>query len=144
MNMSPHPASDLVLRLHELHSHVQKRISNALSLHGIGLSEYMVLRQLHTAPHQKLGRSELASLVGLTPSGVTRLLNPMEKIGLVAKEDNPRDARVSWVRLSDAGQRIYQDAQTSFAQAAEALFAQVPSAALSKLLDGVKDASPRR
>lgn len=48
-------------------------------------------------------RIDLADSVGLSPSAVTRLLAPMEKPGLVEKEANPRDARVSLVKLSTAG-----------------------------------------
>ncbi|MDZ7871614.1 MAG: MarR family transcriptional regulator [Rheinheimera sp.] len=47
-------------------------------------------------------RSDLVELVGLSPSGITRLLLPLEKIGRVEKERNPRDARVSLVILSEA------------------------------------------
>jgi DNA-binding MarR family transcriptional regulator len=74
------------------------------------------------APTQTIRRSDLAELVGLTPSGITRLINPMEKIGLVKKEENLRDARVSLVTLSTAGKQVYEDAQVSFAQASVSLF----------------------
>ena len=67
-------------------------------------------------------RVDLAEQVGLSPSGITRLLNPMEKIGLIEKEENPRDARVSLVALSGAGKRVYEEVQTSFEYASAALF----------------------
>ena len=43
--------------------------------------------------------------MGLTASGVTRILAPMEKIGLIKKETAQRDARVSFVAITPAGQR---------------------------------------
>jgi len=67
-------------------------------------------------------RSDLAELVGLSPSGITRLINPMEKIGLVKKEENFRDARVSLVTLSAAGKKIYKDAKVSFTHTSVSLF----------------------
>ena len=112
----------LVINIINLHSKIQKRIGGTLSVHGIGLSEYLVLNQLYIAPNQKMRRSDLAEQVGLSPSGITRLINPMEKIGLVEKEDNPRDARVSLVTLSAAGTEVYKDAQVSFGHASAALF----------------------
>ena len=54
----------------------------------------MVLHHLHYAQNQVMSRTELADAVNLTASGVTRLLIPMEKIHLVEKEKNNRDARV--------------------------------------------------
>ena len=64
-------------------------------------------------------RIELAESVGLTASGVTRLLLPMEKIRLIEKERNPRDARVSLVKLSATGQQILSEAQLTFEHVAE-------------------------
>lgn len=113
--------SDLVTSLIGLNSKIQKRIGGALSAHGIGVTEYLVLNQLYATPTQTMRRSDLAERVGLSPSGVTRLIAPMEKTGLVKKEDSPRDARVSLVTLSASGKQIYEDAQASFAHASAAL-----------------------
>ena len=59
-------------------------------------------------------RIDLAESVGLSASGVTRLVNPMEKNHLVQKKSNPRDARVSLVELSETGANIFKDTWTSF------------------------------
>jgi len=114
--------SGLVVNVISIHNKIQKRIGGALSAHGIGLTEYLVLNQLYTTPTQKMRRSDLAERIGLSPSGVTRLINPMEKIGLVTKEDNPRDARVSLVTLSATGKQVYEEAQVTFAHTSVALF----------------------
>lgn len=116
-----------------LQGKIQKRVGGALSVHGLGLSDYFVLNQLYIAPSQKMRRSELAERVGLSPSGITRLINPLEKIGLVEKELNPRDARVSLVTLSVSGKQIYEDAKTSFSGASRALFEPLNATQLSKL-----------
>ena len=120
--MSDKKESLLVSSVIGLNSNIQKRVGRALSVHGIGVTEYLVLNQLYVAPTQTMRRSDLAEEVGLSPSGITRLINPMEKIGLVKKEESPRDARVSLVRLSAAGKQVYKDAQVSFEQASVALF----------------------
>ncbi|WP_211242757.1 MarR family winged helix-turn-helix transcriptional regulator [Sinimarinibacterium sp. CAU 1509] len=109
------------MTLANVQNRIEKRLSGPLSAHGISLTDYLVLRQLYQAPQQKLRRIDLAQRVGLSASGVTRLLNPMQKIGLVDKEDSARDARVSLVSLSQAGARIYSEAQASFDQAAQDL-----------------------
>lgn len=73
------------------------------SLNGISLTEFVILYHLNQAKDQKLRRIDLAEKVGLTASGITRLLLPMEKIGLIKKQTNPRDARSSFVLLASGG-----------------------------------------
>ncbi len=136
--MSEKTTDHLVFDLMNLQAKIQKRAGSALSVHGLGLSDYFVLNQLHIAPFQKMRRNELAERVGLSPSGITRLLNPLEKIGLVEKESNPRDARVSLVALTDAGKQIYEDAKTSFSDASRLLFEPLNAAQTSKLSELLK------
>ena len=130
--------AQLIIELTQLQSVIQRKIGSALSVHGLSLSDYQVLHQLYLAPAHKMRRSDLAQLVGLTPSGITRLLNPLEKIGLVEKEANARDARVSLVALSGTGQQTYLDAKTAFNQASEGLFTPLNSAQQSSLSELIK------
>lgn len=74
-------------------------------LGGLSFTECMILYHLETAPEQQLRRIDLAEKVGLTASGVTRLLLPMEKIGLVTSGTGGADARVRSVVISKSGQR---------------------------------------
>jgi len=120
--------STLLISLINLNTRLEKSLSGPLSLHGISLTEYMVLRQLAQAPEQKLRRIDLAQQVGLSASGVTRLLNPMEKTGLIEKQQVERDARVSLVTLTSAGKKILADAGTTFDQSAQSLLAPLKQA----------------
>ena len=90
-----------ILNVTKTQSLLHRRFDGGLG--GLGLSEFMILYYLACAPDKKLRRIDLAGKVGLTASGVTRLLLPMEKIGLVNKETNPDDARVSFVILAPGG-----------------------------------------
>lgn len=74
-------------------------------LDGLGFNEFVILLHIYQAPDQKMRRIDLADKMGLTASGVTRLLGPMEKIGLIRKEAATRDARVSYVAITKSGQR---------------------------------------
>lgn len=73
------------------------------ALHGIAYVEFMVLLHLSTSPSGHMRRVDLATAVGRSPSGITRLLKPLEKTGLVARASNERDARVSLVKLTEGG-----------------------------------------
>lgn len=111
---------ELVLALTAATNSINKNLDRYLgALHGLGVSEFRVLHQLNIAPDNSLSRVSLAELVGLTASGITRLLNPMEKIGLVEKQANQRDARISLVKLSGSGKQLYDDALIGFDQVAD-------------------------
>ncbi len=113
--------SNIVIRFAELQSHLLKRVDQRLSLHGISFSEFLVLYHLGQSPQTTMRRIDLAESVGLTASGVTRLLNPMEKNRLVQKESNPRDARVSLVKLSKTGKTLLKDAMVTFEEVADSI-----------------------
>ena len=93
---------------------LQRRVDRHLSIHGISLNEYIILRKLSFAINKTLRRTELAEVIGVTASGVTRLLAPMEKTGLIEKRANPKDARVSLVVLSSGGETLFENATITF------------------------------
>ena len=82
----------------------QAKLSRRLDavLNGLSLHELLIMHHLAAAP-EKLRAAQLADLMGLTPSGVTRLLLPMIKIGLVKRQPDPNDARSSLIELSRSG-----------------------------------------
>lgn len=111
-----------------------KRLDGALSLHGISFTELTVLHHLALAPKLTLSRVELSRVTGLTASGITRLLNPMEKMGLVSKEKNIRDARMSLVKLTEPGQDVYSNGIDSFTLAADNITSGLTSDEVSTFL----------
>ena len=48
---------------------------------------------------------ELAATEGVTPPAVTRSLNELDRLGLVIRAQDTADRRVSFIELTDAGQR---------------------------------------
>lgn len=104
---------ELLLNISLLNATIVKKMDRSLSVHGISFSEFLVMYQISLAPHKTIRRIDLADGVGMSASGITRLLNPMEKIKLIEKEVNPRDARVSSVKLSHVGIEILNNAMTS-------------------------------
>lgn len=80
------------------------------SIRGISLAEYRLLRALLDAPGSRASRVDLAHAVGLTASGVTRALRPLEKLGVVSTVKSERDARLAMATLTDAGQELLRDA----------------------------------
>lgn len=99
------------LRLARAYANLTRRLDGRLSgLHGLSFGDFMVLYYLRHADGMRLRRIDLAERMGLTASGVTRTLLPLEKIGLVARQPDPRDARVGYATLTETGQRLFADA----------------------------------
>ena len=93
---------------------LSSRIDHSLgAVHGLAFVEFMVLLQLAQSPDQRMRRVDLATSIGRTASGVTRLLKPMEKIGLIERDSSERDARVSLVKLTTSGAERLNDALTT-------------------------------
>lgn len=90
---------------------ITRKLDNTVgAIHGIGLTEFLVLRALMNSPKNALRRIDIAEALNKTGSGITRILLPMEKNGIVMKESNNKDARVSVVKPTPAGIEIYNNA----------------------------------
>lgn len=105
---TPSNSLKLLLNLVTVESVLSRQFDGCLG--SLGLTEFLLLYQLHTAPDKRLRRVDLAEKVGLTASGVTRMLAPMEKIGLVKREENAADARVSYVAIAKGGKAALKNA----------------------------------
>lgn len=109
MNQSNEKTEALVMQVLETAASLERRLDGALSFsRGITFSEYRLLRNLQRAEHG-LTRVALAQLVSVTPSGVTRALKPLEKLGYVATVKNERDARQSLATLTEGGKQLLSD-----------------------------------
>ena len=127
------PELKLFLNLTIIQTITAKRFDARLQNHGISLNEFMILHHLANAQDEKLRRTDVAEKVGLTASGITRMLSPLEKLGYVKRETNSRDARVSYVKLANAGKKIYLEAIATAESTSEQLMAAVKSKKLEDL-----------
>src|SRR5689334_12344795 len=78
--------------------------------HGLGMSDFAAMHHLAGAPGGRLRRVDLARRLALTPSGVTRLLGPLERRGIVAREAGGHDARATYAVLTRSGKALVTDA----------------------------------
>jgi len=71
--------------------------------HGLALSSYEVLVVLHEAEQRRMRMCDLASSVLLSRSGLTRLVDRLERDGLVVRVACPGDARGAFATLTPVG-----------------------------------------
>lgn len=86
------------------HAQVTRRLETDLvAEHDLPLASYDVLVQLVEAPGRRLRMTELADLVLISRSGLTRLVDRLAREGLVRREACESDARGLFTVLTDAG-----------------------------------------
>jgi DNA-binding MarR family transcriptional regulator len=111
------------VRFLRAHAAVTRELSARLEArHGLTLSDYDVLVQLYYAPERSLRRVDIARAVLLTASGITRLLDGLERAGWVEKRACQSDARVSYAVLTESGVQKFEDAQKTHLADIEELF----------------------
>ena len=110
MSSSAPSPQQLALTLASTSGSIGRRLDRTLSsTRGISFADYRLLKALAEAPDGALSRAELAYEVGLTPSGATRALRPLEKLGMVATRASSRDARLALAELTPAGREVVAD-----------------------------------
>ncbi|MDO6445096.1 MarR family winged helix-turn-helix transcriptional regulator [Colwellia sp. 1_MG-2023] len=120
---------------------LNKKMDSCLSVHGLSFTEFVIIHKLYNSEGGSQSRIALADSVGLTASGVTRLLAPMTKNNITVKIVNPKDARQSLVGLTSAGKELYVNALNSFEHSCNSAFSLLEEhevLQLLKLLNKIK------
>jgi DNA-binding MarR family transcriptional regulator len=90
--------------------------------HGLTINDYEVLLRLARAPDLMMRRVDLAQQVLLTPSGITRLLDGLQRAGYVEKAACDSDARVVYAKLTDPGRDKLRTATEDHVASIRSLF----------------------
>ena len=102
-------SESIVMQVLDTAAALERGMDGALSFsRGVTFSEYRLLRTLQDA-ERGLTRVALANLLSVSPSGVTRALKPLEKLGYVTTVKNERDARQSLAMLTEGGRELLSD-----------------------------------
>jgi DNA-binding MarR family transcriptional regulator len=120
-----------------VHSTMIARLDSELEReHGLPLTSYEVLLHLADSEEGSLRMGELAERLFLSRSGLTRLIDRLEKAGLVEREVCDSDRRGYFARLTDAGRERFDEARPTHLRGVREHF-------LSKLDRGDLDALAR-
>ena len=90
--------------------------------HGLTISDFEVLLRLARAADRRMRRVDLAQEVLLTASGITRLLDGLERAGYVERDSCASDRRVVYAVLTDDGMAKLRDAAATHFGQVEELF----------------------
>ncbi len=111
------------IRLIQSADEIRARVSGEFAaVHGLSVNEFFLLMQLERSTLHRLARTELAKRMHVSPSTVTRMARPMEKLGLLGRQADERDARLAFVVLTEAGLQKVNEARATFAKQASYVF----------------------
>jgi DNA-binding MarR family transcriptional regulator len=128
--------TDAFVALVRAHATVTRQLNAQLAAdHGLTISDFEVLLRLARSPEQRLRRVDLAQQVVLTPSGITRLLDGLERQGWVDRASCSEDRRVVYAVITEAGLAKLQEARSTHIPQIEEHFARrLPTADLATLV----------
>ena len=86
-----------------VHAAVVPRLERELAAVGMPLSWYDVLLELNSAPDRRLRMTELGARAVLSRERVSRVVDELERAGLVRRERNPDDGRSLLAVITDEG-----------------------------------------
>jgi DNA-binding MarR family transcriptional regulator len=106
------------------HACLVKRLDAQLeTAHGLPLTSYEVLLKLAAQPEGKMRMHDIASSVLLSRSGLTRLVDRLERDGLVHRCSCENDARGAYAVITDDGRARIAEAHATHHAGVRALFA---------------------
>jgi DNA-binding MarR family transcriptional regulator len=111
------------VRLLRAHASLTRDLSAELQVeHGLTINDYEALLHLSRADGGRMRRVDLAGGLLLTASGITRLLDGLERAGLVERAECASDRRVSYAVITDLGLAKLREASVTHVAGVRALF----------------------
>jgi MarR family transcriptional regulator, 2-MHQ and catechol-resistance regulon repressor len=87
----------------EAHRGMSMRFAAQFEEHGLSPVEFEVLIRLARSPGHELRMSDLSAQTSLSTSGVTRVVDRMERDGLLRRRACPSDRRSSYAVVTQSG-----------------------------------------
>ncbi|MGJ6968964.1 MarR family winged helix-turn-helix transcriptional regulator [Streptosporangium sp. G11] len=89
--------------LAEVYAGILAKTHESFTAAGLSEIDFETLIRLARSPQQRLRMSDLAAQTGLSTSGTTRVVDRLEREGLVIRQACPTDRRASYAALTEAG-----------------------------------------
>jgi DNA-binding MarR family transcriptional regulator len=127
---------------------VVRKLEERLEEHRlVPIAQYDFLLELNSAPGRRLRMQQLSDRVVLSRSRVSRVVDEMEKAGLVRRDPDPDDKRAAFAVITDDGRAALRKAAPVYLQGIEEEFLSHLTAGerktLERSLHKVLDASTR-
>jgi DNA-binding MarR family transcriptional regulator len=122
--MEPFAGTEFLTAFDALAQAVRRARGSATANGGLTLSQYGLLEGLTAQSSARV--QELAGNAGITPSTATRILDALERRGIVERTRTPEDRRAVAVSLTEQGQELLQAEEEWLRGRQRAFFASLP------------------
>jgi MarR family 2-MHQ and catechol resistance regulon transcriptional repressor len=123
----------------EAYTGLTNRFAAQFEQHRLSAVEFEVLLRLGRSPNHRLRMTDLAGQTSLSTSGVTRVVDRMDRDGLVRREACASDRRSSYAVLTDAGlSRLEEVVPGHLELVQQWLVGQLSPAQLEQMLDALR------
>jgi len=122
---------------------VNKYINTYLNEFGLTATKFNTLQVLSDDPRHGVTQNQLGSKLTVTSPNITGVIDRLERDNLVTRETHPSDRRANLVRLTDEGQKTFEQAADLHAVRTQQLVSALTSEerdTLARLLRKVTDA----
>ncbi|HOJ76681.1 MAG TPA: MarR family transcriptional regulator [Bacillota bacterium] len=108
---------------------------NQVTCCGVTMAQCHALVEIGRA--KQITLNELAELLGLDNSTMSRTVNNLVNDGLVIREVHPEDRRYVTIRLTEAGQKIFAGIESSMDLYYQKVLKEIPEGAREEVLNGL-------
>ncbi|TDC34932.1 MarR family transcriptional regulator [Micromonospora sp. KC213] len=138
-NVFDDPRITAIGLLYETHAGLSARFAAQFEEHGLSPVEFEVLMRLARSPGHQLRMTDLAAQTSLSTSGVTRVVDRMERDGLLCRRACPSDRRSSYAVVTASGlKRLHETLPGHLRIIEEWFIGQLEPEALAAMLDGLR------
>ncbi|HEY3683066.1 MAG TPA: MarR family transcriptional regulator [Streptosporangiaceae bacterium] len=125
--------------LFEAHAGLLAKLEPTWNKHDLSGLDLNAIIRLSRSPGQRLRMTDLATQTMLSTSGVTRLIDRLQRSGLVRRESDPADRRSTYAALTPKGADRLQQALPDYLDTIERWFTGLlDPERLQALVDGLR------
>lgn len=92
----------------EVQESLTAKVRPSIEASGISYNEFELLLRLVRSPQHRLRMSDLAAQTTLTTSGITRVVDRLQRSGLVERVNCDTDRRGTWAEVTEAGRELME------------------------------------
>jgi DNA-binding MarR family transcriptional regulator len=125
--------------LTEAYLGLSSRLACQIAQHDLSAIEFEILLRLGRSPDGQLRMTDLAAQTSLTASGVTRVVDRLERSGLVARTACPSDRRSLYTVITTSGRKRLEGVLPGHLELIDEWFtSRLSPADLESLLSGLR------
>jgi DNA-binding MarR family transcriptional regulator len=128
---------ELVARLRAVIGRLARQLNETSTGEGLTPTQYSVLGLVRG--RGPLGLAELASLEGLNPTMLSRVVRALDSGGLIRRLPDPSDLRAARVEITPAGAEVHERIRDHRTQVLSECLEQLPAETAQALLSSVPD-----